>query len=245
LILREKIDNWDIMTKDKNIVNMEEKEWLFKIEMYKSLREESLGKMERQYRVIGFGVGGIGVLLGIAFQFQVYPLFLTLPILIIASMILFAAERDSIINVAEYLGHLERELISKQNVNGWDTWLRKKMQQEKKEYGSKAYMYFDSSAISILLVLLGGSILGILFFSGNVGSNVNNTLSSVNSIHGNISDYQALTDWNVRYVFSLIYGAVGVFVWIRFCLYFWYKFIYKTKSGPENDYLLLYNKFRK
>jgi len=73
--------------------------------------------MERQYKVTGLDVGGLGVLLSTAFQFQVYPLFLIIPPSIIASLVIHS-ERGAIFNIAEYICHLEKELISKYLMRG-------------------------------------------------------------------------------------------------------------------------------
>jgi hypothetical protein len=49
---------------------MVEKE-IFALEEYKSLREEILSKMERNFRILSLGVGGITVILGFVFQYKI------------------------------------------------------------------------------------------------------------------------------------------------------------------------------
>lgn len=43
---------------------------------YKALRDEILNKMDKQYKIIGLGVGGISILLSFALKEGYYPLFL-------------------------------------------------------------------------------------------------------------------------------------------------------------------------
>ena len=56
--------------------DIEKKEWEFLLEQYKSLREEQLKKMERQYLITGLGIGGVATLLSAAYQYDIYSLFL-------------------------------------------------------------------------------------------------------------------------------------------------------------------------
>lgn len=60
--------------------------WDFILEEYKSLREEELNKMDKQYTIVSLGVGSIGVLLALAFEKGISSLFLILPLIIISSM---------------------------------------------------------------------------------------------------------------------------------------------------------------
>jgi hypothetical protein len=192
-----KMEN-DITNKKSNIALMDEKEFQFKIEIYKSLREEALAKMERQYKVIGLGVGGIGVLLGIAFQFKVYPLFLIIPLSIIASMVIFDSERGAMFNIGKYMRRIERELICETNVQGWENWLIEKAKGDNK-LKRRTYMHFDYAALSILLVLLVGCIIGIIEFKGD------------------ISGFEGLTNFNIRFAIALFYSAVGFYFWYLYC----------------------------
>ena len=48
----------------------EKHEWDLVLEEYKTLRQEISNKMDKQYQIMGLGVGGISVLLGFAFAFQ-------------------------------------------------------------------------------------------------------------------------------------------------------------------------------
>lgn len=179
------------MNKIKN--NSDEKEWELLLEEYKSLREEALAKMERQYRIIGLGVGGIGILLSMAFQFQVYPLFLVLPLSIISSMVLFDAERDSILNIGEYTYNLEKEIITNSKLKGWEVWLREGTKKR------KAYMHFDYASFSILFFLFIGSIIGIICFKCEV------------------SGFEILTMPLFKYILVSTYLVAGSCLFISYC----------------------------
>ncbi|MGF7118578.1 hypothetical protein [Methanobacterium oryzae] len=176
-------------------------EWELLIEEYKSLREEALAKMERQYRVIGLGIGGIGILLGIAFQFQIYPLFLILPTLIILSMVLFDSERDSLLNIGEYIAEMEKGIIINNKLKGWEMWIRmpKDIEKQKEKTRREAYKHFDYASFLILFFLLLGCILGIICFSGQ------------------IIGFEGLTNIYFRYSLSFFYILVGLFLLYRYC----------------------------
>jgi esterase/lipase len=58
----------------------EEIQWEFFIEQYKWLRQELLNKKDKQYQVTGLSIGGIATLLGLAFQYDIYALFLLIPL---------------------------------------------------------------------------------------------------------------------------------------------------------------------
>lgn len=138
----------------------DEKECDLLLEQYKLLRNEALVRSEMQYKILGFGAGGIGTLIGIAFQFKVLPLFLVLPLAIIASMILFYAERDSILNIRKHIGKLEKKRIK-------DEELREEVGKSDK-FKRLAYRHFDFASYTILITLLFGCIIGILSFQGEV-----------------------------------------------------------------------------
>jgi len=181
-----------------NFSNNDEKEWELLLEEYNSLRSEALEKMERQYRIISLGVGGVGTLLAIAFQLQVYPLFLVLPLAIIASMILYDSERDAIMNIGEYVFNLEQEFLANSKVKGWETWLRegaKKGEFEKR----KPYRHFDYASLTILFTLLIGCIIGIFSFSGEV------------------KGFEILNSSLFRIIIALIYFLVGLCLFISLC----------------------------
>ncbi len=184
----------DALNKVKNPPsNKDRKEWELLLEEYRSLRNEALAKMERQYKIIGLGVGGIGTLLGIAFQFQIYPLFLVLPLAIVSSMVLFDAERDSILNIGGYICNLEKEIITNSKLKGWEVWLRDGSEKR------KAYKHFDYASLAILFVLLIGCIIGILCFSGEV------------------SGFEILNNFLFRYIIASVYFVIGFYLFICYC----------------------------
>ena len=71
-------------------------EWELLIEEYKSLRQEQLNKMDKQYQITGLGIGAIATLLAAAYENLIYPLFLILPLVILAFMALYEAESRAI-----------------------------------------------------------------------------------------------------------------------------------------------------
>ncbi|WP_440954159.1 hypothetical protein ACSAZK_10870 [Methanosarcina sp. Mfa9] len=100
-------------------------EWDLILEEFRSLREEELGKMDKQYKILALGVSGTGTLLGLAFQYSLYPLFLVLPLIILSFMSLYHWERLSILNAAEYIRGLEGHFIKDYPESGWERWLKK------------------------------------------------------------------------------------------------------------------------
>ncbi|RXA20858.1 hypothetical protein EQO05_03835 [Methanosarcina sp. MSH10X1] len=82
----------------------------FALEEYKSLRGEILDKMEKDFRTLSLGVGGITVILGFVFQYEIYELFYILPLLIAANAYRYKAETASILNAGEYICRLENSI---------------------------------------------------------------------------------------------------------------------------------------
>ncbi|MCX6674371.1 MAG: hypothetical protein NTY37_11410 [Methanothrix sp.] len=136
--------------------DIEKKEWEFLLEQYKSLREEQLKKMERQYLITGLGIGGVATLLSAAYQYDIYSLFLILPLVILAYMTLYEAESRAIINVGKYVKEMEKEIIVNHKCLGWENWL------EPSRY--KVYDIIDFSSRCIPFFLYIGCILGIITF---------------------------------------------------------------------------------
>lgn len=99
--------------------------WELTLEEFRSLREEELGKMDKQYKILALEVGGTGALLGLAFQYSLYPIFLILPLIILSFMSLYHWERLSILNAGEYIRELEERFIDENKGPGWERWLVK------------------------------------------------------------------------------------------------------------------------
>ncbi len=129
-------------------------EWELVLEEYKSLREEELNKMDKQYQIIGLGTGGIGALLSLAIEFKVYSLFLLLPLMIISMMSLYHFERMSILNIGGYVKNLEDEYIKTgvqrdKGTLGWEKWLEKNIEKR------RIYIIIEMfSTISLFLIFL-------------------------------------------------------------------------------------------
>ncbi|MCQ1534733.1 hypothetical protein FTO70_03305 [Methanosarcina sp. KYL-1] len=81
--------------------------------------------MDKQYKILALEVTGTGTLLGLAFQYSLYPLFLILPLIILSFMSLYHWERLSIINAGEYIRELESSFIKEYPELGWERWLLK------------------------------------------------------------------------------------------------------------------------
>jgi len=118
---------------EKDMTNKES----FALEEYKSLREEILDKMEKDFRTLSLGVGGITVILGFVFEYKIYELFFVLPLLIAANAYRYKAETASILNAGEYICKLENSIyrqnsrLSKSDTDeifgdlGWENYLRR------------------------------------------------------------------------------------------------------------------------
>jgi len=110
----------------------------FALEEYKTLRKEILDKMERSYKILGLGVGGIAVILGFVFEYEIYELFFVVPWLILANLYLYKAETNAIINAGTYIKKIEKFIYMKnstannRNENaifrdmGWENYLEVK-----------------------------------------------------------------------------------------------------------------------
>jgi len=134
-------------------------EWQLIIEEYKSLRQEQLNKMDRQYQITGLGIGGIATLLAAAYEALIYPLFLILPLVVIAFMALYEAESRAIIRAGEYIKKLEVDVISEHKELGWERWLAAEDQRK-----SGIYNLIDHSSRFVLFLLYVGCILGTITF---------------------------------------------------------------------------------
>lgn len=85
----------------------------FAFEEYKSLRKEISETIERGYKALSLGVGGITVILGFVFEYEIYELFFVLPFLIIANSYRYKADTNAIINAGAYIRKIENSLYRK------------------------------------------------------------------------------------------------------------------------------------
>ena len=120
------------------------------IEEYKSLRQEQLNKMDKQYQITGLGTGAIATLLAAAYEHLIYPLFLILPLVILAFMALYEAESRAIIRAGEYIKNFETDTICEHPQLGWERWLANKSR-------SKLYNLIDHSSRFILFYYILGA----------------------------------------------------------------------------------------
>lgn len=146
---------------------MADEKWEFIIEQYKWLRQEQLNKKDKQYQITSLGIGGIVALLGIAFQFDVYSLFLLIPIVIIISIVMFDAECHAIINISDYGYNLEEAIISniddgKLKALGWERWLRENRLNDNVTNKAEPYYIFDLASKLALFTLYFGCVLYII-----------------------------------------------------------------------------------
>ena len=85
----------------------------FALEEYKSLRKEISETIERGYKTLSLGVGGITVILGFVFEYEIYELFFVLPFLIIANSYQYKAYTNAIINAGDYIKKIENSIYRK------------------------------------------------------------------------------------------------------------------------------------
>lgn len=161
------------------------------LEEYKSLRQEQMNKMDKQYMITGLGIGGIAALLTAAFEKEIYPLFLILPLVILAVMTLYEAESYAIIRAGEYIKAFEENFITENKNLGWERWLKEKNK-------GTIYDLIDHSSRSILFFLYIGCILGIYAFPDDGG------------------EFGFLSEIEFRYLLFAIYALIGV-VFISVC----------------------------
>ncbi len=148
------------------------REWDLLLEGYKSIRTESLNKMDKQYQIMGLGVGGIALLIGIMIQYKIYFLFLLLPIIIVSALFLYHAENCAIINAGNYAKMIEtkyikiNEKLAPEEKLGWETWL------ENHPAKCKAYVIADIAFAVILIILYIFCIAGIFLYLHVPGSGI-------------------------------------------------------------------------
>lgn len=136
----------------------------FALEEYKSLRGEILDKMEKDFRILSLGVGGITVILGFVFEYEIYELFYILPLLITANAYRYKAETASILNAGEYICKLENSVyrqnssLSKSDTDqvfgelGWENYLRREGKRKiYKLHGYTADVIFGSLYLLCLI----------------------------------------------------------------------------------------------
>ena len=95
--------------------------------------------MERNFRILSLGVGGITVILGFVFQYKINELFFVLPILILANSYRYKAETAAILNAGEYICKIENSIYRQNSCLGkcdtdkvfgdlgWENYLRNEM----------------------------------------------------------------------------------------------------------------------
>jgi hypothetical protein len=142
-------------------------EWQLILEEYKTLRQEQLNKMDKQYQITGLGTGGVATLLALAYEKTIYPLFLILPLVILALMALYEAESGAIIRAGEYIKNLEMATITNHNELGWERWLSNEDRNRTcNKDKARVYNFIDHSSRCVLFLLYFGCILGIITQQG-------------------------------------------------------------------------------
>ena len=185
------------------MVEKENEEWGLIIEEYKSLRQEQLNKMDKQYQITGLGIGGVATLLAAAYEALIYPLFLILPLVILAFMALYEAESGAIIRAGEYIKKLETNIINTHNELGWERWLATEDQDKTRTSGkdrARIYNLIDHSSRCVLFLLYIGCILGIITFPERK------------------SDFVFLGGDIFRYALASLYTLVGAGVFLVYTL---------------------------
>jgi len=89
---------------------------------YDSLRHETEIKMGRLYMLLSLGIGGISVLLGVAFKENFPFLFFVIPVLVIASFVIFISELIGIHRIESYQKKVENRIL-KDVFLGWEKYL--------------------------------------------------------------------------------------------------------------------------
>ena len=89
----------------------------FALEEYKSLRKEISETIGRGDKTLSLGVGGITVILGFVFEYEIYELFFVLPFLIIANAYRYKADADAIINAGAYIKKIEDSIYRKNSTH--------------------------------------------------------------------------------------------------------------------------------
>jgi hypothetical protein len=173
----------------------ENEEWELIIEEYKSLRQEQLNKMDKQYQITGLGIGAIATLLATAYEKLIYPLFLILPLVILSFMALYEAESCAIIRVGEYIKKLETDKINENNELGWERWLAIGNKDK-----SRIYNLIDHSSRCVLFLLYIGCILGMITFPERE------------------SNFLFLSGDIFRYVLASLYVLVGTGIFLVYTL---------------------------
>ena len=138
---------------------MNDPKWELIVEEYRFLRKEEINKMEKQYTILSLGVGGIGLLIGIAFEKNSYPIFMILPLIILLSMSLFDAEREAIKNIGDYLYSVEKNILGLEGfkgIKGWERWLKPRR---------KPYQNYDRACFAILFIFYFACVFGIYALS--------------------------------------------------------------------------------
>lgn len=89
---------------------------------YYFLRHEIEIKTGRLYLLLSLGIGGISILLGIAFEQKLYLLFFVIPVLVIASFVMFISELLGVHRIESYQKNVENRIL-KDVFLGWEKYL--------------------------------------------------------------------------------------------------------------------------
>lgn len=116
--------------------------------------------MDKQYKIAGLGVGGIGILLSFALKEAYYPLFFVLPFFIMACVFLLNTEISAILNASEYISTVIEKAIFKKNnkLIGWETWLSENPEKV------KVYEDFRSASLAIFAILYVMCVFAICYY---------------------------------------------------------------------------------
>ena len=104
------------------------------LEEYKTLRQESLMALERQHNILRFGIGLVGVLLGLGVQLESETVLATVllvffvPTLMVFTVILWMAEVERMVRAGAYIADLEGRINEAAGAGvvalAWETHLR-------------------------------------------------------------------------------------------------------------------------
>lgn len=150
------------MEKEDNIDNSKKE---FALTEYKALREEIVGKMDKQYQILSLGIGGITIIFGVIFQLKLYELFLILPFLIFANAYLYRSEYYAIINAGSYIKKIEDTFYKNNSIGGIDN------NDECSKMGWEKYIDFKRKrSVYVPFMITAHIIFGALFIMCAIGA---------------------------------------------------------------------------
>jgi hypothetical protein len=189
----------------------------FAVEEYKHLRTEISEKMSNQYKILSLGVGGITVIAGAIFEFEIYELFLVLPFLIFANAYLYRAETHAIVNIGRYIKEIENALyrdnsginICGEDVKfdnmGWENFLKRETY--------KPFEYTGDIIFGCLYIMSGFCVWKYNVYYCQIQSKIT---------------YGAII------VYAIIYGAIIVYWGVLGYLIHWVKENGKNEKDKQN-----------